>query len=184
MASNEDESQPIDREAAASIWLQDEQINVIDVEFHNKHQRPRRSDFVGNTISSVTTLAGMSQAQFNLDGRSALKVRLAPLSPPDQIAWLIQDLSKKKYITEDESAEIQLAGDLGPAAGQSAAAKLWDMDQRRDKYSGAGFSVLFSVITMSGDDEKNIWDHFKNDANPLIAEYAKRGGGGQFIEAY
>ena len=134
--------------------------------------------------AGFTKLPGLSQAQFNLDGRSALKVRLAPLSAADQIAWLIDDLSKKKVITEEESAEIQLASDLGPSAGQSAAAKLWDMDQHRDNYSRAGFSALFSVITMSGDEESNLWDHFKNDPNPLISEYAERGGGGQFIEAY
>ncbi len=131
-----------------------------------------------------TRLAGMSQIQFILDGRSDLKVRLAPLLQADQIIWLVQDLSKKQSMTDEESAEIQLASDLGPAAGQAAAAKLLEMDQHRDKYSRAGFSALFSVITMASGDDHSILDHFKNDPNPLIAEYARRGGGGQFIEAY
>ncbi len=134
--------------------------------------------------TGFASLVGMSQIQFNLDGRSALKVRLASLSQSDRVAWLVQDLSTKQSITDEENAEIQLAGDLGPSAGQAAAVKLLEMDQHRDKYSRAGFSALFSVITMSGSDGRNVLDHFKNDPNPLIAEYAKRGGGGQFIEAY
>ena len=137
-----------------------------------------------NQSSSFATLPGITQVNFTLDSRSNLKVRLAPLSSPERIAWLIQDLAHKTTLSNDEFAEIQLTGDLGPDAGKAAAAKLQVMEQQKNLASRAAFNALFGVIAMSGDKEKILWKHFENNSDPYIAEYARRRGAGGFVEGY
>lgn len=144
---------------------------LADMAYHS----PQR-DFVA--------LAGVAQVDFQLDGRSALKIRLAPMSPTERLAWLVQDLSQKTKLSDDGYAEIQLAGDLGPEAGKAAVVKLQEMDQHRDVYTYTAFSALFGVVSISGDAEPAFWKHFEADADGRVAQYAQRRGAGEFIAGY
>ena len=137
-----------------------------------------------SAYKGFTNLPGMSQVNFALDARSALKVRLAPLSDAERASWLVQDLSTKAVVTDPEQAEIQLAGELGTTASAIAGAKLQEMDQNHTKYGRAAFNALFGVLSVSGGPERILLKHFESDPNPFIAEYARNGGTSEFIAGY
>lgn len=129
-------------------------------------------------------LPGVSQVDFALDARSALKVRLAPLSDAERAAWLVQDLSRKAVFGDTENAEAQLGGELGTAASAVAAAKLQEMGQHTAQYKHAAFTGLFNLLVRSGGPERTLLDHFKNDPDPTIAGDAGDGGRGELIAGY
>ena len=67
---------------------------------------------------------------------AALKMRLAPLSRQQRIAWLLDDITlyKQEYVKAG-LYEQQLLLNEGPAAGQAIAARLQDMNAHPDKYA-------------------------------------------------
>ena len=138
-----------------------------------------RSRFQG-----FTKLPGMAEVNFALDARSALKVRLAPLSNAERAAWLVQDLSSKSVFGDTENAEAQLGGELGTIASAVAAVKLQEMGQHTTQYKRAAFTGLFNMLARSGGPERTLLDQFKNDPDPIIAEDARDGGRGEFIAGY
>ena len=75
----------------------------------------------------------MPELDFTLDFPSDLKVRLAPLSHLQRIAWLINDLAQIKMYGMNAYYEVQLAIDEGIDASNAAAAKLKVMDVQRTK---------------------------------------------------
>jgi hypothetical protein len=137
-----------------------------------------------SAFKGFTKLPGMAEVDFSQDPRSALKVRLAPLSDSERAAWLVEDLSHKTALTETEDAEIQLAGELGTLASAAAASKLQEMERDHAEYGRAAFNALFGALTVSGGSQKMLLKHFEKDPNPFIAEYAQNGGANNFIAGY
>lgn len=120
----------------------------------------------------------LSNINFAVDFRSDLKMRLAPLSHRKRIAWLINDLAQKTILKGPENFEVQLAIDEGIDASNAAAAKLKEMDGKRDKFSSCGFVVLFDVLDGVGDKAHiPLIKHFVADKDGIIANSAGAHGG-------
>lgn len=121
---------------------------------------------------------------FAADPRSALKVRLAPLSDRERAAWLVETLSHSKAVSTQENYEIQLAGDLGDIVEPLAAAKVQDMSINREKYHVAAFYALFGVLYLSGEPGAVVVKPYLKDKDPIIADAARHGAAGTFNVGY
>ena len=137
-----------------------------------------------SAFKGFVSLPGMTSINFDLDPRSALKVRLAPLSEAERAKWLVQDLSHKTVTADTEEAEIQLASELGTVGSAAAAVQLQEMDQNPTHYGRAAFNALFGVLSASGGPERALLKHFEQNPDPFIAEYARNGGTSDFIAGY
>ena len=97
------------------------------------------------------SLPDITQVNFSGDYPSALKVRLAPLSPPERLNTMIQELAHKKFLTHWDDYEIQLASNEGLTASHAAAAQLTEMENHPEQYSHIGFTALVRVMWGTGD---------------------------------
>lgn len=100
------------------------------------------------------TMPEVSQVNFVNDYPSALKMRLAPLSPSQRLATMLQELSQKKVLTHWDDYEIQLASNEGLAASHAAAALLIKMEANPTRYQDVGFMALVRVMSGTGDREQ------------------------------
>ena len=122
--------------------------------------------------------------RFDLDPRSALKVKLAPLSERERAAWLVETLSQSKVVADKEDYEIQLAGDLGAIVEPLATAKVQQMHNSQEKPPRAAYHALFSVLCLSGEIGQAVVKPYEQDKDPWIAEYAQQGAAGTFTVGY
>ncbi len=88
---------------------------------------------------------------FREDYGSALKMRLAPLSRPERLQTLVEELAHRQVLRGETRYDMQLAANEGEEAGRLIAAKLEQMEANREGYSGAGFTALFRVLGGLGD---------------------------------
>lgn len=101
-----------------------------------------------------TSLPEVKAVNFTEDYASALKMRLAPLSQPQRLDTLINELAHRTFLKFDTDYDIQLAINEGLPASQAAATKLRDMEIHHENYSHIGFKALRSVILGVGDKEQ------------------------------
>jgi len=110
---------------------------------------------------------------YSLDPASALKVRMAPLSPKERINALIEQLANMKTYMPSEPYAIQLLADMGLAAEQAVDAKLVDMDLHQEQYDGLGFRALFDVLRGIGDaSQTSLVQDFARDPTREAADAA------------
>ena len=88
---------------------------------------------------------------FREDYGSALKMRLAPLSRPERLQTLIEELAHRQVLRGESYHDMQLAANEGEAAGQLITAKLEQMEANPEEYADVGFSALFRVLGGLGD---------------------------------
>jgi len=123
------------------------------------------------------SLGGVADVDFSRDYCSSLKMRLAPLARQNRLHVLIQELSHKIVLKNEDDFEIQLAINEGPAASQAAAAELRKMDTHREQYDQVshhtGFTALLRVIWGVGDqDQVALVEHFTHDSDSSVAHSA------------
>jgi hypothetical protein len=125
--------------------------------------------------AEYASLPGIAALNFAADPPSALKMRLAPLSKPERISIMIQDMMHKKKWSALDNDETQLLDDEGLDASHAAAAQLKLMEQHRANFIAEDYETLFGVLHNIGDKEQApLIAHFKSDADPIVAEYADR----------
>lgn len=132
--------------------------------------------YEGN-YQDYASLPEVSGVDFTRDYCSVLKMRLAPLSRQDRLRTLIQELSHKTVLKNEDDFEIQLAINEGLAASRAAAAELRKMDMHREQYDQVkhhtGFTALLRVIWGVGDqDQAALIEHFTTDTNASVAHSA------------
>jgi hypothetical protein len=137
------------------------------------------ADMVYHDAPGVATeyasLPGIAALNFAAQPPAALKMRLAPLSKPERIATMIQDMMHKKKWSPLENDETQLLDDEGLDASHAVAAQLKLMEQHRTNFITDDYEVMFGVLYNIGDKEQApLIAHFKEDANPAIADLADR----------
>lgn len=130
------------------------------------------------SYKDFASLPGIAQVNFQQDYQSALKMRLAPLSPSERLRTMIQELAHKTALRAEDDYEIQLAINEGPIASRSAAAELRKMDMDRAGYNQvnnhAGFAALFRIIQGVGDKgQAPVIEHFLHDSDTWVVYYAQ-----------
>ncbi len=126
--------------------------------------------------AGVSNAASLSGLDFSLDYPAQLKVKLAPMSHQERIAWLVELLSKKKAGRWQEDYEMQALADEGLAASQAIIAKLQEMKAHRDQYPyHPGFVLLFRTLTCLNDpDAIPAVRSFLNDDDRWVRHYAQQ----------
>lgn len=127
------------------------------------------------SYASFAALPGVAQVHFSQYGPAALKMRLAALSQSQRMNTMIEELAKTSIETSDEPYETQLLADEGFPATQAVAAKLHEIDKRRDEYSSHGFAALFNVLRGIGDQgQTGLISQFQHDTDGVVANYANQ----------
>jgi len=111
---------------------------------------------------------------YSLDPASALKVRMAPLSPKERINALVEQLANLKKYPPSEYYTVQLLADMGAAAEQAIDAKIVDMDLHQNEYT-VGFMALFDVLRCIGDTSQSSFvEDFTRDPSRASGQAAER----------
>ncbi len=106
------------------------------------------------SYKDCAALPEISQVNFASDYPSALKMRLAPLSPSERLDTMLQELSQKTVLKHWDDYEIQLASNEGLSASHAAARLLQKMEAHPEQYSEVGFTALVRVMWGTGDQDK------------------------------
>lgn len=113
---------------------------------------------------------------------AALKMRLAPLSRSQRIAWLVEDVSVKHDYSISGPHEAQLLLNEGADAGRAVAVRLQDMSVHPDRYSlGAKTKDRLSPFHAIRDGMTRVLENLgDNSQAPLVVwllnEQASRDG--------
>jgi hypothetical protein len=144
-----------------------------------------------NPTGAAAALPEVQALNFAADFPSALKMRLAPLTRAQRVAWLVNDLAHKAILREEVYYEYQLAVDEGPVTSRAIAEKLKEMDAHREDYPVNGYCALFAVLLGIGDKaDAAVVEPYLHDSDPRISRDAsvwgdiKAGYAGQHMPGY
>ena len=120
-----------------------------------------------NSISEVSAIS------FQADYPAYLKMKMAPLSRPQRIVTMINDLAAKNILKEEDNYEIQLLSNEGLPASNIAAIKLREMEATRSQFAGAGLGAMIYVIAGVGDTKQlPLIRQLEKDADLTVANHA------------
>jgi hypothetical protein len=164
---------PAQFNAVTRTYNKDMMTNPIVVPYPmERHALEELADMLYHgSYTALMAQPQMAQVDFTLDADADQKFLLAPLPVPQRRTKLVEELSHENWRNQHET---QLLLELGrKEAGEAALTKLEEMDGDRTTYKPGGFLNMLEVLYASGDHYQSpIWDKFKHDDDPQVANFA------------
>lgn len=145
------------------------------------------------SYSDYASLSGVARLNFESDDASALKIRLAPLTQPQRLTTLIDELANDASDDTKNLYRMQLISDEGVAGANAIAIKLRQMDANKPKYSRENFRTMFRTLVAIGDASQiPLVGHFKaqgDEKSKAVTEVVdtmdlRKGMKNQFVPGY